>query len=143
VYYSIQNYDLAIRLFTDAINLKPDYANGYYNLAVALRDKGDIQSAQAAAERVVSLVDPQSPDYEVASKFLSDIKEKTATLSAQQTQGSNLTNPNAQNNGALQQQELPDVIDLPQPESVATPEAAPRRGASPTPRATASPAAAN
>lgn len=144
VYYSIQNYDLAIRLFTDAINLKPDYANGYYNLAVALRDKGDIQGAQAAAERVVSLVDPQSPDYEVASKFLSEIKEKTATLSAQQQpQGSNLTNPNAQNNGALQQQDLPDVIDLPQPENVATPEAAPRRGASPSPRATASPAAAN
>src|SRR3989344_491892 len=38
VYYAIKNYDLAIRFFNDAINLKPDYANGYYNLSVALRD---------------------------------------------------------------------------------------------------------
>ena len=135
VYYSIKNYDLAIRLFTDAINLKPDYANAYYNLAVALRDKGDIQSAQAAAERVVSLVEPTSPDYEVASKFLSDIKEKTATLSAQPA-GSSLTNPGAQE-GALEQQNLPDVLELPEPENIATPSAAPRRGAAPTPAAQA------
>lgn len=141
VYYSIKNYDLAIRLFTDAINLKPDYANAYYNLAVALRDKGDIQSAQAAAERVVSLVEPTSPDYEVASKFLSDIKEKTATLSAQTTEGSNLTNP-GQQEGALEQKDLPDVLDLPAPDSIATPSAAPRRGAAtPSPRATAEPTA--
>ena len=132
VYYSIKNYDLAIRLFSDAINLKPDYANGYYNLAVALRDKGDIQNAQAAAERVVSLVDPKSPDYQVATKFLADIKDKTATLSAQ-TQ--NLTNPGSQN-GALENKNLPDVVNLP-PTEVATPPAVPRRGASPSPAASA------
>ncbi len=141
VYYSIKNYDLAIRLFSDAINLKSDYANGYYNLAVALRDKGDIQSAQAAAERVVSIVDPKSADHEVATKFLADIKEKTATLAAQQNKNTNLTNPGAQN-GALEQQNLPDVLDLPQAENVATPSAIPSRRPTPTPKASTAPEAA-
>lgn len=118
-YYAIQNYDLAIRFFTDAINLKPDFANGYFNLAVALRDKGDLQSAVLAAERVVALVDPASTDYQVATDFLNDLKSRTQTAEAE----TELTAPTAQDSGPLQQQDLPKVIDLPQPENIATPPA--------------------
>ncbi len=127
-YYAIKNYDLAIRFFTDSINLKPDFANGYYNLSVALRDKGDLNSALLAAQKVVELVDKNSPDYKVATDYLNDLKNKVSPPTPEQP-------PAAQTTGALQQKELPKVLDVgTPPEKIATPEAV--KKPSPTPRPT-------
>lgn len=118
IYYSVKGYDLAIRFFSDVTSLKPDYPNGYYNLAVALRDKGDLPNAQAIAEKLVSIVDPKSSDYKVAANFLADLKAKIATNSSQA-----LAAPTSTDNGALQKKELPKVLDLPKPENIASPAA--------------------
>ena len=119
IYYSAKNLDMAIRFFSDAVNLKPDYANAYYNLAVALRDKGDLVSAASSAERTVSLLDPKSPDYEAASGLLANLKEQIASKTAsEQTEA-----PAAKTSSALQGKNLPQVLDLPKPENVATPPA--------------------
>lgn len=120
VYYSVKNYEMAIRFFTDAITLKPDYANAYYNLSVTLRDKGDLPNAQAVAEKMISLLDPKSPDYKTASDFLSDLKARIATGSADQAQ---MTPPAASESGALQKSQLPKVLNLPKPENISTPPA--------------------
>ncbi len=138
VYYSVKNYDLAIRFFTDSINLKPDFANGYYNLSVALRDKGDLKNSQLAAEKVVSLLDSKSADYNIAAAYLADLKARIATGSAQQSE---ITPPAAQQNGALQQEKLPKVLDLPTPEKITTPSAVPSPKSTPTPSPSASPEA--
>ncbi len=142
IYYSLRNYDLAIRFFSDAINLKPDFANAYYNLSVALRDKGDNQSAVAAAQKVVSLLGPDSPDYKSANDYLKDLQARVATGSANQ-QGT--TAPAAQQTSPLQNKALPEVVKLEQPENVATPAAVRRNPEAqiPTPRpgASAAPAA--
>jgi tetratricopeptide (TPR) repeat protein len=93
VYYTAKNYDMAVRFFTDSINLKPDYINGYYNLAIALRDKGELDNAQLVAEQTVALLqesinkegksrtaellrETQIKDYNTAVQLLNDIKEK-------------------------------------------------------------------
>lgn len=115
VYFSNKNYDLAIRFFTDAVNLKPDFANAYYNLAVALRDRGDLLQAQVVAEKVVSLLDPNSPDYKTAANLLSELKSATAA--------SETVPPAAKETEALQNKELPNVLDLPKPAQIATPSA--------------------
>lgn len=122
VYYSIKSYDMAIRFFTDAIKLKVDYPNAYYNLSIALRDKGDLVAAQQVAERLVVVLqkDTKSPDYKTATEYLADLKARIATGSAKENQ---LTPPAAQNTSALQEKKLPKVVDIPKPESVATPEA--------------------
>lgn len=108
LYYSLKNYDMAIRFFDDAVNLKPDYANAYYNLSIALRDKGNLQEAQAVAEKTVQLLqtDTSNPDYQVAADYLKDLKARIATGSAQQ---SGITAPAANQNGALQKDSLPQV----------------------------------
>lgn len=123
IYYSAQNYDLAIRFFGDAVNLKPDLANGYYNLSVALKDKGDLKGAVAAAERTVSLLEPTSEDYKAASDFLAELKkqDEEATKKAAET-----TPPAATTNSALQNQNLPKVVDLQGKPQIATPEAVKR-----------------
>lgn len=139
VYYAIQNYDMAIRFFTDAINLKPDFVNAYFNLSVALRDKGDLNNAQAVAEKLLTLLEKDSEDYKVGSNYLSDLKNRIASGSAQESE---IMPPAAQTSGALQEKNLPKVIDLPKPEKIATPEAikasptpSPSPSSSPTPSA--------
>ncbi|TSC85697.1 MAG: Uncharacterized protein G01um10147_1122 [Microgenomates group bacterium Gr01-1014_7] len=130
-YYAIRNYDLAIRFFTDSVNLKPDFANGYYNLSVALRDKGDLNTAQAAAEKALSLVDPPSPEYKVAFDYLNDLKNRIASGSAQ---ASEIQPPASQTTGALQNKELPKVVNVGNPpEKIATPPAVPKPSPTPIP----------
>lgn len=131
VYYAIQNYDLAIRFFTDAINLKPDFANGYYNLSVALRDKGDLANAQAVAEKLITLIKEDSPDYQPANDYLTDLKNRIASGSAKE---SNIKPPAAETTGALQKKELPKVVNVGNPpEKIATPEAVKKPEPTPTP----------
>lgn len=124
IYYSVKNYDLAIRFFTDAANLKPDYVVAYYNLAITLRDKGDLQNASLVAEQTVSLLqkDPNSPDYKAATALLEDIKKRIASGTAGQNgQGA----PAGQTNSALGNPNLPsvDVANLNNPPQVSTPAA--------------------
>lgn len=130
-YYAVQNYDLAIRFFTDSINLKPDFANGYYNLSVALRDKGDLNSALVAAQKVVDLVEPKNdsnPDFKVATDYLSDLKSKVSPPTPEQP-------PAAATSGELQNEKLPKVLDVGQPpEKIATPEAIKKPSPTPSPR---------
>lgn len=116
IYYSVKNYDLAIRLFSDSIALKGDYANGYYNLAVALKDKGEIKGAIVAAEKVISLVDNKSEDYRVANNLLTELKSKDQAAS-------NTEAPAAKTSSALDKKDLPKVLNLPKPDKIATPEA--------------------
>ncbi len=126
IYYSARNYDLAIRFFSDAVNLKPDLANAYYNLSIALREKGDLAAAEQTAQQVVTLLqrDTNNPDYRLASEYLADLKARIATSSANQSQFKPTT---ASQSSALQQQNLPQVLDLPNQTLEATPAAAPTR----------------
>lgn len=130
VYYAIQNYDMAIRFFTDAINLKSDFANGYFNLSVALRDKGDLAGAQQTAEKLLTLLPADSPDYKTINDYIADLKSKTENLTQP---------PAAQADGALQQEELPKVMDLPKPEKIATPAAIKKPAVSPSPTGSPTP----
>lgn len=124
LYYSIKNYDMAIRFFDDAVNLKPDYANAYYNLSIALRDKGNLTEAQTIGEKVVQLLqtNTENPDYKVAADYLKDLKARIATGSAQ---NSGITAPAGTQNGALTNPKLPQVpLDqLENEPNVATPPA--------------------
>lgn len=139
VYYAVKNYDLAIRFFTDAINLKADFANGYYNLSVALRDKGDLNTAQVIAERLLTLIEPSSPDYKTANDYLTDLKNRIAEGSKPAENPVPAEPPAAQASGTLEQKELPKVINLPKPDKIATPEAVKKPAASPTPASTPTP----
>ena len=132
-YYAIRNYDLAIRFFNDAINLKPDFANGYYNLSVALRDKGDLNAAVVAAEKMVTLVDASSADYKLATDYLTDLKNRISPPQPAEP-------PAASATGALQEESLPDVVNVGNPpEQIATPSAVKRPNATPEPESTPTP----
>ena len=107
IYYSIKNYDLAIRFFSDAANLKPDYANAYFNLSIALRDKGDVQNAKAVADQAVKLleVNKDSNDYKIASKLRDELAAKVKDANAQSAASASA----AKADSALADPNQPDV----------------------------------
>jgi len=71
VYMGITDYDSALREFTTAVTLKPNYANGYYNLANVLRIKGNTKEAKAALQNVLELLPSTSTEYQ---KVIDEIK---------------------------------------------------------------------
>ena len=121
IYYAAKNYQLAIRFFSDAANLKPDYANAYYNLAIALRDSNDLTNSVVVAQQLVNIVskDPTSADYKTASALLDDLKKQLANSQAQQ-QGQQSTQqaPAAEETSALQNSNLGNVTTLNNPPQV-------------------------
>ena len=42
---ALQRYDEAIDSYKQAIKIKPDYAEAYYNMGIALQDKGELDAA--------------------------------------------------------------------------------------------------
>lgn len=109
IYYAVGNYDLAIRFFTDAINLKPDYTNAYYNLSIALRDKNDIENAILVAEQTVKLLETnkESQEYKTAVALLDELSKKKAGASGEQA--NEQTAPAAETGSALQNENVGNV----------------------------------
>lgn len=123
LYYSVKNYDMAIRFFNDAANLKQDYPLAFFNLSIALKDKGDLNSAQQAAEKALSLVNTQHPDYKIVSEYLDDLKSRIASGSAQV---STAQPKDTVEKSGLEKKNLPKVLDVEKPSKISTPEAAPK-----------------
>jgi tetratricopeptide (TPR) repeat protein len=87
LFYTLQDYETATRQFENSVNLKPDYANGYYNLAAAYRERGMYQEAYLSMQAAASLIPIDSADYQKAKNELDELAKllpPEATPSAQQ-----------------------------------------------------------
>ena len=130
IYYSTKNYDLATRFFTDAVNLKPDYINGYYNLAIAYRDKGDLENAKIVAEQAVVLLQSdlgesktipdelkeiKVQDYNTVIDLLNEIKSKMETGDKSEKESA-LQNPNLPSINVPSLDNPPETTTLPKVE---------------------------
>ncbi|NMC36252.1 tetratricopeptide repeat protein [Candidatus Beckwithbacteria bacterium] len=73
--YSLGRYEEAIDQFKQAIVLKPDYANAYYNLSNAYKQTGQNVQAYAAMQNVVQLIDPNSADHDKAVNELNELQK--------------------------------------------------------------------
>ena len=103
--FSLNQYEDAIDQYKQAISLKPNMANAYYNLSYAYSQLERYPEAFAAMQNVVNLVDPSSADYE---KAVSELRQLQELLPQQQA--------------AQPQQQSPDQdSELSLPEPVPTP----------------------
>lgn len=59
VYHGQKEYDRAIENYTKVIELKPDYADAYYNRATVYRDKGEVDRAFVDYSRAIE----RNPSY--------------------------------------------------------------------------------
>ncbi len=78
VHYSLGNWDEAGKLFEQAVSLKPNWPNAYYNLAWANYQKKDYPKAVNALENALKLIDPtkDKADYDRAKTELDEFKTK-------------------------------------------------------------------
>jgi tetratricopeptide (TPR) repeat protein len=91
VYYSLGRFDEAIRVFELAVLSKPDLANAHYNLGLALKEKGQVDDAIDQINAVLSLVDKDSQDYQIAKTELDNLeKNKVSNVTGE---SENLTPP--------------------------------------------------
>lgn len=82
VFYSLGQWDDAIRTFELAVAAKPDFANAHYNLAAALREAGVTQKAIAEMEQVLRLVKQGTSDYQLAQSELDALRGQLAQKEA-------------------------------------------------------------
>jgi tetratricopeptide (TPR) repeat protein len=143
IYYASGNYQLAARFFSDAANLKPDYANAYYNLAITMRESGDMTNAVLVAQQLVNILNKnqESRDYKTAVALLEDLN---ARLKNQEQQGqANNQQANTGEKSALENPDLPNVTTLNNPPEVSpAPEVKPNPNTN-LPRPTATPTPGN
>jgi len=76
IFYSVEQFEQASQLFTQAIKLKPDHANAHYNLANTLVKLNKLEAAIISYENVLVLVEPDSEDYKVAAAELATVQTK-------------------------------------------------------------------
>ena len=76
IYYQLGLWDKAIEQFQLSINLKPDYANAYYNYAYSLIQKGDLSSALTQLQTVKSLIANDKPNVDKIDKEIADLEAK-------------------------------------------------------------------
>ncbi|MBM4402424.1 MAG: tetratricopeptide repeat protein, partial [Candidatus Cloacimonetes bacterium] len=74
IYYQLEDYDTAERIFRAAAQLKPDFANARFNLAAALREQGKIDEARKELEATKSLVEQDSLDAQRVEEELEKLK---------------------------------------------------------------------
>jgi len=125
VYFAKKDFDSAIAVFrTVTEQVKPDLANGHFNLAYAYKEKGMLDKAVNEMTVVVSLLDKSSKDYEVAQKALTDFQSKKKEGADSTSAGENLTPPQADQKAINAPVELPGGSEPP---------AAPTISVTPTP----------
>lgn len=76
LFFSLGNFDSAQRQFEIAVNLKPDHANAHYNLAAVYKAQEKWQNAVLELQTVLSLVEPNSSDFDLVKKELAEAEAK-------------------------------------------------------------------
>ncbi|MBP7768369.1 tetratricopeptide repeat protein [Candidatus Woesebacteria bacterium] len=73
----------AASLFRQTIDIKPDYPDSYYQLAVTLTGLGAYKDAQATYQALLKLLNPETPDYAQVTKELAAVDAKIKQLESQ------------------------------------------------------------
>jgi len=85
-YYGLGNFEEASRFFEQAISLKSDMANYYYNLAYANYQKKDYVRAVNALEATLQYVKKGTDDYKKVNGELTEFKKMLPATQAQDNQ---------------------------------------------------------
>lgn len=83
IFYQFGQYEIAQTHFQNAVNLKPDFANGYYNLGHALESKGDLRTALIQYQIVRDLVQKNDNSLTQINAEIEAIQEQIGDQAAQ------------------------------------------------------------
>lgn len=92
IYYQLSQWENAQRQFQIAAQLKPDYANAYYNIGHVLEQKGDLKNALAYYQAVKQLIVKDPKSLEKIQEEIKKLQEKIDVL-GEQTQQTEILKP--------------------------------------------------
>ena len=130
IFYQLANWEEAQRQFQIAIQLKPDYANAYYNLGHTLENKGDLQNALQMYQAVRTLVADQPENLQLINNEIQALQEKIGDQ-ANNTEAPDVDGT-AENQPGLEVEDEP-ATQLPERDPRAEIEGPPANRISPTP----------
>jgi len=139
IYYALQDYDQAIKIFGQAIDLKSDWPNSHYNLAAAYSANNNLKKTLEEMRIVVQLLDPNSADYQKAQNELSELEKLVQTSSQSSTTPETAPTPTPENIELVTPTPLVSPaapIDLPEETAPNIPSPTPTTMTTPTPTAT-------
>ncbi len=84
LYYQLKIYDKAAEQFRIAINLKPDFANAYYNLAHTQEQQGDTKGALATLTQVKELVKNDPANLKIVNDEIAALQKGQTAQTQQQ-----------------------------------------------------------
>ena len=137
LFFGLNQYDDAVNRFLESIQLKPDYANGYYNLSAAYKKSAKIVEAYQAMQQVVALIEPGTDDSIKAQQELDALKAQLPQQDQQppteSSEDQQLTEPETP---PVAPEGLEENIEIEEPE---TPESSPQPSPQSSPEASAEP----
>ncbi len=138
IYYQLRMWDQAQNAFQQALQLKPDYANAYYNLGHALEEKGDLPNALQAYQAVKQLISNDADSLKKITEEIAVLEQKIKTgqqqSAAAQTQTGTDQSQLDVNKPAAQLPERNPKVQIPGPTVSPTPKVS----TTPTPTGTSS-----
>lgn len=118
IFISNEQYQQAAELFAQAAQLKADYPNAYYNLAVALQNLQRYDEAKSAYQQVLTLLEPNSDNYIQVTSELEKLEElieenKAASPSADtQTNNTSIIEQNLEDEASVVNEPSTNDLDL-------------------------------
>lgn len=85
VYYFQKKYQEAATAFYRAVQLKPNFAVARYNLAKSLEELKQYDNALTVAKSVLSIVDKDSSDYQLAEEYVTKLEGLVAQNKGEST----------------------------------------------------------
>lgn len=76
LYFGLNDFESADRVFEEVVLNKNDYANGWYNWAYSGKQLGKLEMAINRMKKALELVPADSTDYEAADKILTEWKKE-------------------------------------------------------------------
>lgn len=85
IYFQIRNWDKAQEQFQIAANMKPDFANAYYNLGHTLAQKGDLKGALVQFQTVKNIVANDKPNLDKINAEIAELEKLIGQVPQAQT----------------------------------------------------------
>lgn len=86
VYLSLSDNIQAAKIFEQAVNLKPDWANAHYNLAAAYKANEQYPLALEQIQIVAQLIPTDSPDYQLVQEEITELQKLVPPAEQAETQ---------------------------------------------------------
>lgn len=118
----------AVGVLGETVNIKPDYANTHYNLAVVLKQLGSLEDAMTSYQQTLALVDSGSEDFIKLNQEIEALQKEIDALPKSETDetgvGTTTTPTNSITNQQLETQPT-DLVNTPPVNDLVIPEAEP------------------